>query len=166
MRFDATSYRETAEALGQQVRRTWNRSPGLDVSFAWAPPYRALSTEEDRKVSEGTEASGTNILVIDLGCPKQQRQIPEHRNSLSCVAVGVSAAFDFHAGHKAQAPAWMQLAGLEWLFRLCCEPRRLWRRCLHHSLRFLFHLVGQLTRGFQMSQRKRVHHEYELLSPQ
>jgi N-acetylglucosaminyldiphosphoundecaprenol N-acetyl-beta-D-mannosaminyltransferase len=99
-------------------------------------------------VIENIEASETNILFVGLGCPKQERWISEHRNSLSCVMVGVGAAFDFHAGSKAQAPSWMQVSGLEWLFRLCCEPRRLWRRYLYHNPRFLFHFVRQLVRGF------------------
>jgi N-acetylglucosaminyldiphosphoundecaprenol N-acetyl-beta-D-mannosaminyltransferase len=136
------------EVLDELVRRMWKRLPGLNVSFAWSPPYRALGAEEDRKLVEGIEASGTDILFVGLGCPKQERWIDEHRDSLSCVMVGVGAAFDFNAGHKTQAPAWMQAAGLEWLFRLCCEPRRLWRRYLYHNPRFLFHFVRQLAREF------------------
>jgi N-acetylglucosaminyldiphosphoundecaprenol N-acetyl-beta-D-mannosaminyltransferase len=141
-------YGGSAEVVDELVRRMWARFPGLEVSFAWAPPYRVLGAEEDRKVIDGIEASGTNILFVGLGCPKQERWIAEHRNSLSCVMVGVGAAFDFHAGHKAQAPAWVQVAGFEWLFRLCCEPRRLWRRYLYHNPRFLFHFVRQLAREF------------------
>ena len=141
-------YGGSAEVLDALARKMWKRFPGLDVSFAWAPPYRSLSVEEDQKVIDGIEASGTNILFVGLGCPKQERWIAEHRNSLSCVMLGVGAAFDFYAGHKAQAPAWMQVAGLEWLFRLCREPRRLRRRYLYHNPRFLFHFVRQLAREF------------------
>jgi len=134
--------------LDELVRRIWQRFPGLDVSFAFSPPFRNLSAEEDQKLIEGIEESKTDILFVGLGCPRQERWIAEHRSSLSCVMVGVGAAFDFHAGHKAQAPAWIQAAGLEWLFRLCCEPRRLWRRYLYHNPRFLLHFVRQLARGF------------------
>jgi len=133
--------------LDELVRRTWTRFPGLDVSFAFAPPFRELSSDEDRKVVEGIEQAGVEILFVGLGCPKQERWIAAHRESLSCVMVGVGAAFDFHAGRKAQAPAWMQASGLEWLFRLCCEPRRLWRRYLYHNPRFLFHFARQWARG-------------------
>jgi N-acetylglucosaminyldiphosphoundecaprenol N-acetyl-beta-D-mannosaminyltransferase len=139
-------YGGSAEVLNALARKMWKRFPGLDISFAWAPPYRALSIDEDQKVIDGIEASGTDILFVGLGCPKQERWIAEHRSSLSCVMVGVGAAFDFNAGHKTQAPWWMQVAGLEWLFRLCCEPRRLWRRYLYHNPRFLFHFVRQLAR--------------------
>jgi len=140
-------YGGSDRVLEELVRRIWTRFPGLDVSFAFAPPFRALSATEDQKLIEGIEDSGTNILFVGLGCPKQERWIAEHRESLSCVLVGVGAAFDFHAGHKAQAPPWMQVSGLEWLFRLCCEPRRLWRRYLYHNPRFLFHFIRQLARG-------------------
>jgi N-acetylglucosaminyldiphosphoundecaprenol N-acetyl-beta-D-mannosaminyltransferase len=142
-------YGGSAGVLDVLVRRMWKRFPGLDVSFAFAPPFRALSAEENQKVIEGIENSETNILFVGLGCPKQERWMADHRSSLSCVMVGVGAAFDFHAGHKSQAPAWMQVSGLEWLFRLCCEPRRLWRRYLYHNPRFLFHFVRQLARGLQ-----------------
>lgn len=140
-------YGGSAEVLDELVRRMGRRFPGLNVSFAFAPPFRALSADEDQKLIEGIEDSETNILFVGLGCPKQERWIAEHRNSLSCVMVGVGAAFDFHAGNKAQAPAWMQASGLEWLFRLCCEPKRLWRRYLYNNPRFLFHFVRQLARG-------------------
>jgi N-acetylglucosaminyldiphosphoundecaprenol N-acetyl-beta-D-mannosaminyltransferase len=136
------------EVLDELVRRIWRRFPGLNISFAFAPPFRAISAEEDQKVIESIEASETNILFVGLGCPKQERWIAEHRNSLSCVMVGVGAAFDFNAGSKAQASAWMQVLGLEWLFRLCCEPRRLWRRYLYHNPRFLFYFLRQWVRGF------------------
>lgn len=138
-------YGGSAAVLDELVRRMWRRFPGLEISFAFAPPFRALSAEEDRKVIEGIEDSQTDILFVGLGCPKQERWIAEHRSSLSCVMVGVGAAFDFHAGNKPQAPAWMQASGLEWLFRLCCEPRRLWRRYLYHNPRFLFHFARQLA---------------------
>ena len=65
----------------------------------------------------------------------------EHRDALPCVLVGVGAAFDFLARAKPQAPAWMQGVGLEWLFRLGAEPRRLWRRYLVGNSRFLFHFL-------------------------
>ncbi len=128
------------------VRRMWQRFPGLNVSFAFSPPYRQLGSAEDQKVIDGIEESRTSILFVGLGCPKQERWIAEHRDSLSCVMIGVGAAFDFHAGRKPQAPGWMQACGLEWLFRLGCEPRRLWHRYLFHNPRFLFHFVRQLAR--------------------
>lgn len=77
-----------------------------------------------------------------------------HRDRLSCAMLGVGAAFDFLAGRKRQAPRWVQDAGLEWLFRLLCEPRRLWRRYAVHNPRFAFHLARQLARARQLRPRK------------
>ena len=93
-----------------------------------SPPFRALTPEEDERVVEAIRESGARILFVGLGCPKQERWMAEHRERLACALVGVGAAFDFLAGRKRQAPRWLQRAGLEWLFRLACEPRRLWRR--------------------------------------
>ena len=88
-----------------------------------------------------TTASGARLLFVGLGCPKQERWMAAHRDRLPCALVGVGAAFDFLAGTKPQAPGWMQSGGLEWLFRLAHEPRRLARRYLVGNSRFIFHSV-------------------------
>ncbi len=70
----------------------------------------------------------------------------EHLGKLqTTLMIGVGAAFDFHAGRIRQAPRWMQRTGLEWFFRLCCEPRRLWKRYLKNNPLFLLRAVGQLS---------------------
>jgi N-acetylglucosaminyldiphosphoundecaprenol N-acetyl-beta-D-mannosaminyltransferase len=129
---------EVIEALRERLLA---RFPRLQVPFAYSPPFRPLTPQEDREVAEAIAASGVGILFVGLGCPKQERWMAAHRAMLSCAMVGVGAAFDFLAGAKAQAPRWMQGAGLEWLFRLACEPRRLWRRYLVGNARFLFHFL-------------------------
>ena len=89
-----------------------------------------MSAEEDLEICEGIRSAGVRILFVGLGCPKQERWIDSHRETVGAVMVGVGAAFDFHAGVKQQAPAWMQHLGLEWLYRMIQEPGRLWRRYL------------------------------------
>jgi N-acetylglucosaminyldiphosphoundecaprenol N-acetyl-beta-D-mannosaminyltransferase len=84
------------------------------------------------------------ILFVGLGCPRQEKWIDAQRGKIRAVMLGVGAAFDFHAGLKPQAPAWMQRLGLEWLFRLLSEPRRLWKRYLYHVPRFLMLAVADL----------------------
>lgn len=74
--------------------------------------------------------SGAGIIFIGLGCPKQEKWMASHRGRINAVMVGVGAAFDYHAGIIRRAPRWMQDIGLEWLHRLCSEPRRLWKRYL------------------------------------
>jgi len=104
------------------------RYPGLDIAYAYAPPFRPLTPDEDARFVADIEASGARILFVGLGCPKQERWMAAHADRLPLVQLGVGAAFAFHAGHVRQAPAWLQGRVLEWAFRLFAEPRRLWRR--------------------------------------
>jgi N-acetylglucosaminyldiphosphoundecaprenol N-acetyl-beta-D-mannosaminyltransferase len=116
----------------------------LNVAFSFSPPFLAMSPEEDADMIEQINQSGARILFVGLGCPKQEIWMAEHRGKVNAVMLGVGAAFDFHSGIKPQAPAWMQKVGLEWLFRLFIEPRRLWRRYLYHNPRFIFLAVADL----------------------
>jgi len=120
--------------------------PALQISFAASPPFRQLTEEEDRATIEAIRESGVRILLVGLGCPKQELWMMEHRGQLQCVMLGIGAAFDFLAGTKPQAPRWMQRFGLEWTFRLLTDPRRLWRRYLKHNPRFLGLLAIQWLR--------------------
>jgi len=122
------------------------RYPGLDIAYAYAPPFRPLTPEEDASVVADIEASGARILFVGLGCPKQERWMAAHQDRLPLVQLGVGAAFAFHAGHVRQAPAWLQDRGLEWAFRLVTEPRRLWRRYLYNNPRFMVLAAWQLLR--------------------
>lgn len=140
-------YGGSPDVLDAMTRRLTERMPQLDIRFRHAPPFRPLPPEEDVRVIEEIRASGIQILFVGLGCPKQERWIAEHTRSLSCVMVGVGAAFDFLAGAKPQAAPWIQRAGLEWLFRLATEPRRLWHRYLYHNPRFLFLLGREFLTG-------------------
>lgn len=111
------------------------------------PPFRELSAEEDRQVVAEVAASGARLLFVGLGCPKQERWMAAHARTLAAVQIGVGAAFDFACGNKPRPPRFVQTAGLEWVFRLACEPRRLWRRYLYHNPRFLALLSSQLVRS-------------------
>jgi N-acetylglucosaminyldiphosphoundecaprenol N-acetyl-beta-D-mannosaminyltransferase len=102
--------------------------PGLRVAGAHAPPFRPLTMDEDSEITERINSSGARVVFVGIGMPKQERWMFEHRGRVRAVMLGVGAAFDFHAGTVRQAPAWMQRRGLEWLFRVAAEPRRLWRR--------------------------------------
>jgi N-acetylglucosaminyldiphosphoundecaprenol N-acetyl-beta-D-mannosaminyltransferase len=117
--------------------------PGLIIVGAEAPPFRALTPEEDEQMVERINASGAGLLFIGLGCPKQDHFAADHAGRIQAVQLCVGAAFDFHAGNKRTAPAWMQRRGLEWMFRLCQEPRRLWKRYLVTNTLFLYKLCRQ-----------------------
>ena len=126
-----------SDVLDKLIRRMQARYAGLQVAFEYSPPFRKLTDEEDAALVEQINQSGAKILFVGLGCPKQEIWMARHRGKVQAVMLGVGAAFDFHAGVKSQAPVWMQNSGLEWLFRLFTEPRRLWKRYLYHNPRFI-----------------------------
>lgn len=114
------------------------RFPGLQVSGIYAPPFRPLTQEEDEDVVATINRAAPDIVWVGLSTPKQERWMFEHRARLRApVLIGVGAAFDINANSKKQAPAWMREHGLEWLFRLLQEPRRLWKRYLIYGSEFL-----------------------------
>lgn len=127
----------TPSASAGIVAAVQARFPRLQVAYAESPPFRELSDEEDARVTSDIVTSGTRILFVGLGCPKQERWMASHRDRLALVQLGVGAAFAFHSGEVRQAPAWLQGLGLEWAFRLAMEPRRLWRRYLVGNARFV-----------------------------
>jgi N-acetylglucosaminyldiphosphoundecaprenol N-acetyl-beta-D-mannosaminyltransferase len=137
-------YGGTDEALAALQTVYRQRFPELQIAYAWSPPFRALSAEEDAAAVDEINRSGARILLVGLGCPKQEQWMAAHRGRVRAVMLGVGAAFDFHSGRVRQAPRWMQGAGLEWLFRLVMEPRRLWRRYFKHNPRFVWLFWRQL----------------------
>jgi N-acetylglucosaminyldiphosphoundecaprenol N-acetyl-beta-D-mannosaminyltransferase len=130
-------YGGTASALSQLIKEVQQRFQTLDIAFTMSPPFRALSAAEDQDVVQRIAASGARLLFVGLGCPKQEHWIAEHRGRIPAVMLAVGAAFDFFAGTKPQAPRWMMRNGLEWVFRLASEPRRLVRRYVKHNPRFM-----------------------------
>jgi N-acetylglucosaminyldiphosphoundecaprenol N-acetyl-beta-D-mannosaminyltransferase len=116
------------ERLERLVGRLRERFPGLRIVEALSPPFRALTPEEDEATTARLAALQPDLTLVGLGCPKQERWMADHSGRIPGVMLGVGAAFDFHAGAVRQAPALLQGLGLEWAFRLACEPRRLFRR--------------------------------------
>ena len=140
-------YGASAETLRRLEANLAQRYPQAKVAGSHAPPFRPLSEAELQTDLDAIAASGADIVWVGLGMPKQERWMHEVRDRLPGTAlVGVGAAFDFHAGTVAQAPAWMQRAGLEWLFRLIQEPRRLWRRYVWNNPAYLVLLSAQVVR--------------------
>jgi len=129
------------EKLRAAVR---TRYPGLTIAYALSPPFRPLLPTEDDGIVRQILDAGVRILFIGLSTPKQERWMAAHRGRIPAVMLGVGAAFDFLSGSKRQAPAWMQSHGLEWLFRLGSEPRRLGRRYLKQNPRFAALFAAQL----------------------
>lgn len=131
----------TLDALVERMKAVY---PNLRIDYAFSPPFRTLSEQEIIQIRQEIIRSGIRILFVGLGCPRQEEWIDAQRGHIPAVMIGVGAAFDFHAGIKPQAPIWMQKLGLEWLFRLFTEPRRLWKRYFYHNPRFMFLAVADL----------------------
>jgi N-acetylglucosaminyldiphosphoundecaprenol N-acetyl-beta-D-mannosaminyltransferase len=111
-----------------------------------APPFRPLTADEAAALSADVAAKRPDVFWLGLSTPKQELFMAEHWRQLDAgVLIGVGAAFDFHSGGRPQAPHWMQRSGLEWLFRLAVEPRRLWRRYLVNNPLFVARLLLQAT---------------------
>jgi N-acetylglucosaminyldiphosphoundecaprenol N-acetyl-beta-D-mannosaminyltransferase len=129
------------------ARRLRERFPGLRIVGASSPPFRELTEAEDEREIALINASGAKVVWVGTGQPKQERWMHEMRPRLTApLLVGVGAAFDFHAGLVSQAPAWMQRSGLEWVYRLSREPRRLWRRYARYNPLFVAGFARQYAR--------------------
>ena len=121
------------------------RFTGLRVVGTCSPPFRPLTDQEEKEIVDLIQAAAPDVLWVGLSTPKQERWMYEHQNQLSIpVMVGVGAAFDLNTGRVRQAPVWMREHGLEWVFRLLQEPRRLWRRYLIYGWRFAWNVSQEL----------------------
>ena len=129
------------------ARRLLERFPGLQIAGSSSPPFRPLSAAEDEHEIELINSSGAAVVWVGTGQPKQEQWMHQMRARLNPpLLVGVGAAFDFHAGLVSQAPPWMQRNGLEWVYRLSREPRRLWPRYVRYNPRFVAGFTAQYLR--------------------
>jgi N-acetylglucosaminyldiphosphoundecaprenol N-acetyl-beta-D-mannosaminyltransferase len=140
-----------AEELRTELIR---RFPGLQIVGTYTPPFRPLNAEEEADLRSRLEASGADVLWCGLSTPKQERFMAAYCHRMPVkLMVGVGAAFDLLSGNLTEAPDWMKQTGLQWLYRLIKEPRRLWRRYLLNNPKFAWLTLLQLTglRGFSLS---------------
>ena len=122
------------------------RYPGVNFAGLQSPPFASLEELCTPRAAAAINERNPDIVWVGIGNPKQERWMARMRPLLEApVLIGVGAAFDFHSGIKAQAPRWMQRGGLEWLFRLAHEPRRLWRRYLLDNPWFVYEAVLQVV---------------------
>jgi N-acetylglucosaminyldiphosphoundecaprenol N-acetyl-beta-D-mannosaminyltransferase len=125
-----------AEKLAHELS---DQFPGLVIAGTYSPPFRPATVEEDAEIVKTISAAQTDVLWVGLSTPKQECWMHAHYELLNVpVLVGVGAAFDIHSGLKKQAPTWMRENGLEWLFRLIQEPKRLWHRYIVYGSEFVF----------------------------
>jgi N-acetylglucosaminyldiphosphoundecaprenol N-acetyl-beta-D-mannosaminyltransferase len=137
-------YGGAPEVLEDLTANLLRRYPALQVAYSYSPPFRPLTPGEEVQVIDSINRSGARLLFVGLGAPKQEQWMAAQKGRVEAVMLGVGAAFDFLAGRKRQAPKVLQRLGLEWLFRLLNEPRRLWRRYLYRNPRFVALFMVQL----------------------
>ncbi|HMT06831.1 MAG TPA: WecB/TagA/CpsF family glycosyltransferase [Pyrinomonadaceae bacterium] len=140
-------YGAAPEVIEDIKKRIEREMPNLKVAYAYSPPYRALTDEEDAEITNNINLARPDFLFVGLGCPKQELWMNAHRDRLSTVSLGVGASFDFFAGNVRECPPWIGRLGLEWLYRLTQEPKRLWRRYLILNPRFMSLAAKQLLGG-------------------
>ena len=138
-----------AEALSDRLS---SRFPGLTVVGTLSPPFRELTDDEDAALVAQVNATAPDVVWIGLGSPKQEFWAASHAAAIPAVLLPVGAAFDFHSGRIRRAPRWMQRIGLEWLFRLAMDPRRLLGRYVTTNSRFV---VGVLREEFSRARLRR-----------
>jgi N-acetylglucosaminyldiphosphoundecaprenol N-acetyl-beta-D-mannosaminyltransferase len=139
-------YGSTQPTLDRLVPALHTMFPDLKLAGAEASKFRAVEPGEAERIAERITASGARIVLVGLGCPRQEIFAHALRPHLSMPLLAVGAAFDYHAGGLRKPPPWMQRYGLEWLWRLGLEPRRLWKRYLLLNPEYLGRLAAQKTR--------------------
>jgi N-acetylglucosaminyldiphosphoundecaprenol N-acetyl-beta-D-mannosaminyltransferase len=134
----------TPRTVDQLAGRLGDRFPGAEIVGALSPPFGDPGAAEDARLSRQIDAAEPDIVWVGMSTPRQERWMAAHVGRVHApVLVGVGAAFDFHAGVKRQAPLWIQHSGLEWAFRVACEPRRLAGRYIRNNPRFVWLLAKQ-----------------------
>jgi N-acetylglucosaminyldiphosphoundecaprenol N-acetyl-beta-D-mannosaminyltransferase len=138
-------YGSTKETLARLQTALAKQFPLLRVGGTYSPPFRPLSREEDEAIIDMINDSGAHVVFVGLGCPKQEKWMADHKGRINAVMIGVGAAFDYHSGVVRRAPLWWQHNGLEWLYRLGSEPRRLFKRYMVTNTLFVFGFLRQIV---------------------
>jgi N-acetylglucosaminyldiphosphoundecaprenol N-acetyl-beta-D-mannosaminyltransferase len=131
-----------APGVPEHLAEVLHQRSGIQIAGMYSPPFRSLTEQEKAEVIARIQEAAPDVLWVGLSTPKQERWMYEYKNELRVpVMLGVGAAFDLNTGRLRQAPGWMRENGLEWLFRLLAEPRRLWRRYLIYGSLFVWNVL-------------------------
>lgn len=120
--------------------------PGLTIAGTYSPPFRPLSFDEESEVANLINESGARLVFVVLGCPKQEKWMGSMKDKINAVMVGVGGALPVMVGIQKRAPRWMQKSGLEWFYRLCQEPKRLFKRYAITNLLFIYLVTKEFIR--------------------
>lgn len=149
---------EMLAALSQSLKAKF---PALQIAGMRSSRFRQLTVEERDSLASEINASGARVCFVGIGCPRQETFAYEMKDLVQMPQLAVGAAFAFHAGMLAQAPPWMQKRGLEWLYRLLREPKRLWRRYVYLNPLFVTLVVAQRCKlyGRRLDQGEKPSHD-------
>lgn len=139
-------YGSTPEVLKRVEENCAIHYPGLTIAGAISPPFRPLSAAEEAHTIDTINRSGAGLVFVALGCPKQELWMNRMRGQISAVMLGIGGALPVLAGEVNRAPEWMQNAGMEWLFRLIQEPKRLFKRYAVTNTLYIWYLTQQIIR--------------------
>lgn len=138
------SKQETLDALRDKLSEEY---PGLNIVGMYSPPFRPMTEEEDRQITEEMNSCKPDFIWVGLGAPKQEKWMAAHDGKVCGVMLGVGAGFDFHAGTIKRAPLWMQEYCMEWLFRIGQDPKRLLGRYLDTNFSFVYYMFKEGIKG-------------------
>lgn len=136
-------YGSTPEILDQTVKKCRQRFPGLVIAGIESPPFRSLTPQEEQESVDRITGSGAGLVFVALGCPKQELWMARMQGRIPAVMLGIGAALPLLAGSISRAPLWVRTAGMEWVYRLGQEPRRLLKRYLTVNSRYVWYLAAQ-----------------------
>lgn len=131
------SSQTTLEKLKKVLKKDY---PDLEIAGMYSPPFRELSNEEKKEITEIINKADADFVWVGLGAPKQEKWMAEHQGKIKGFMIGVGAAFDYLAGNIARAPLWMQKCNMEWLYRLIQDPKRLFSRYFTTNLKYLWYV--------------------------
>jgi N-acetylglucosaminyldiphosphoundecaprenol N-acetyl-beta-D-mannosaminyltransferase len=136
-------YGGTEEMLSKTREHINTNYPGLRIAKMYSPPFRPLSPEEDLAITEMFNDSGADMIFVVLGCPKQEKWMDQKKNKIHSLMIGIGGALPVLVGMQKRAPSWMQHGGLEWLFRLGQEPKRLYKRYASSNSLFIYLILKE-----------------------
>ncbi|GAB3314712.1 WecB/TagA/CpsF family glycosyltransferase [Larkinella ripae] len=145
-------YGSTPEVLEQTAKKCRQQFPGLIIAGTESPPFRSLTPQEEQESADRISTSGAGLVFVALGCPKQELWMARMQGRIPAVMLGIGAALPLLAGSISRAPLWVRTAGMEWVYRLGQEPRRLLKRYLTVNSRYIWYLAAQVLQSAQKKQ--------------
>lgn len=147
-------YGSTPDTLDRLQERVGQDYPGIRIAGSFSPPFRELQPDEEERIIHEINASDAHIIFVSLGCPKQEIWMHRNKDRVRGVMIGVGAAFDYITGKIRRPPLMIQKLGLEWLYRLICEPKRLWKRYAYNNPVYIYRFL----KSYRQNKRLTLYH--------